>query len=218
LEAVRGVVLDYGEVLCGRPDETQLARFAQALGLGIETLAARYQQHRGPYDRGDISPVEYWSRVMAGNGELTDALLGELRDWDVQMWSNIDPAMIEWLGRLSEAGLKTAVLSNMHQDMAAYARQNFPWLRRLDSLILSCEVRLVKPERAIYDLCVKGIAIRPAEVLFIDDREVNVLAAREAGLAALRFESSEQLAEVLAERHFPVLPITEPVSRSHDSA
>jgi FMN phosphatase YigB (HAD superfamily) len=55
-------------------------------------------------------------------------------------------------------GLKTALLSNMHLDMAPYARRTFGCLQRLDFSAISCEVRLIKPERAIYEAkSVRGV-------------------------------------------------------------
>ena len=203
---IHGLILDYGKVLCQGPLPDRIAWMADALTLDRETFAARWEEERGPYDRGDIGHREYWSRVAAGSVDLDDELIGRLRQWDVEMWSDVDRAMTAWVDRVHEAGFKTALLSNMHDDMAAHARRTFGWLARMDSVTISCEVRLAKPERAIYERCLEGIALRPEEVLFIDDREANVQAAREAGLWALRFESAEQLRADLKGLGFPVLP------------
>ena len=42
-----------------------------------------------------------------------------LRAWDVEMWSNINPGMIEWLESIHSNGTRTALLSNMHMDMVS---------------------------------------------------------------------------------------------------
>ena len=179
---------------------------ADALRLDPETFAVRYQQERGPYDRGDVGYTGYWSAVSAGSVKLDYDLIDKLRRWDVEIWTDLDGDMTEWLSRVQASGLKTAILSNMHADMASYARRSFGWWKRMDSLTLSCEVRLIKPDRAIYERCLESLALRPDEALFIDDREANVEAAREAGLAALRFESIERLRSDLEGLGFPVLP------------
>ena len=206
VNGIHGLILDYGEVLCHRPGPERIARMTDALKLDRETFAARYEKGRGPYDRGDVSSRDYWSAVSAGSVELNWDLIDQLRQWDVEMWTGVDRDMTEWLGRVQASGLKTAVLSNMHPDMATYARRTFTWLTRFDSLTLSCEVRLIKPERAIYERCLEGVALRPEQALFIDDREANVLAAREAGLRALRFESVERLRNDLERLGIRVLP------------
>jgi putative hydrolase of the HAD superfamily len=218
VNGIHGLILDYGEVLCHRPGPDKIARMTDALKLDPETFAARYEQGRGPYDRGDVSFGDYWSAVSAGSVTLDYDLIDQLRRWDVEMWTDVDREMTEWLGRVQASGLKTAVLSNMHVDMAAHARRTFTWLNRLDSVTLSCEVRLVKPERAIYERCLEGVALRPEQALFIDDREVNVRAAREAGLRALRFESVERLRSDLEGLGIRVLPATSDGRGSQASA
>jgi putative hydrolase of the HAD superfamily len=210
VNGIHGLILDYGEVLCHRPAPEKIKRLADALRLDPETFAARYEKGRGAYDRGDVSSGDYWSAVSEGSVALDYDLIDQLRRWDVEMWSDVDSDMTEWLGRVQASGLKTAVLSNMHPDMATYARRTFTWLSAFDSLTLSCEVRLIKPERAIYERCLKSVALRPEQALFIDDREVNVLAAREAGLRALRFESVEGLRSDLDGLGMRVLPATKP--------
>jgi FMN phosphatase YigB (HAD superfamily) len=73
--------------------------------------------------------------------------------------------------------------------------------------VLSCEVRLVKPDRAIYEHCLKGLSVRPSETLFVDDNEINVKASRALGITSIRFQSMALLREELAELPLPVLPV-----------
>jgi len=203
---IRAVILDYGEVICRRPAPHKVARMAAALGLAPETFAGRYTGERRLYDRGDIGPEEYWGAVAGAGGELDRTLAAGLRGWDVEIWCDVDSRMTRWLEWLRGAGYRTAMLSNMHADMAAHARKTFEWMGRLDCAVLSCEVHLVKPEPAIYRRCLELLGAAPAEALFIDDRENNVRGAEEAGLMTVRFESADQLRSDLARIGFPVLP------------
>jgi HAD superfamily hydrolase (TIGR01509 family) len=114
--------------------------------------------------------------------------------------------MIRWIESLSETGLKTALLSNMIPDMAVHARRKFSWLNKLTYQVLSCEVRLVKPDRAIYERCLEGLRVTPSETLFVDDSEINVQAARALGITSIRFQSVEQLRDELAASPLATLP------------
>lgn len=203
---IRGVVLDFGEVLCHKPTPERLARMAEALGLAHATFIARYSEERLPYDQGLLSPEDYWSKVAVDSLKVNPELLARLRQWDVEMWSDIDQRMINWLDRLRESGFKTAVLSNMHHDMTVYVRRNLSWLQRVDCPVLSAELFLIKPDRAIYQRCLDCLKLQPSEVLFIDDREPNVAAARAMGIVGLRFQSVEQLRVDLARLGVAVLP------------
>lgn len=203
---IRGLILDYGEVLCHRPAPGRIGRMAEAAGMDAETFAVRYQQERGPYDRGDYSPEEYWSKVVPTPAPLGAELVERLRRWDVEMWSDLDGAMVDWLCEAHEAGFRTAVLSNMHADMAVHVRRSYGWLRCVDVAVLSCELRLIKPDPAIYRRCLEGLELQAAEACFIDDREVNVEGAEAVGLAGLQFRGVERLRHDLAAMGIAVLP------------
>lgn len=204
---IRAVVLDYGEVLCERPKKDALQRMAHVIGLEPERFFALYGTSRDPYDQGVISPEEYWEDFAKRAGARIDrSVVGPLRSLDTEMWSSTSPEMMEWVDRLNDSELTTAVLSNMQHDMAAYARKNFPWFAHLDHQILSCEVGLIKPDPAIFHEAVKRVGVRPQETLFVDDREANVNAARGAGMVAIRFQSPKQLRSELEEMGFEVLP------------
>ena len=61
-------------------------------------------------------------------------------------------------------------------------------------IVDSAFVGIRKPEPAIYELAVErlGGGIGTTECLFVDDVEDNVVAARELGMAAVHFRSSDQ--------------------------
>jgi len=204
---IRAIVLDYGEVLCLRPTEKQLRRMADVFGIDIPRFETLYEKNRRAYDRGDLTPDRYWFAFADEPGfRLAADKIPSLRAWDVEMWSNTNPVMIAWLETLHQSGLRTALLSNMHADMVAKVRGEFEWMRNFDSAVFSHEVRLAKPEPKIYQHCLEGLGTAARETLFIDDREVNIAAARALGLAAIRFTSVPQLRAELERLEFRVLP------------
>ena len=79
-------------------------------------------------------------------------------------------------------------------------------LKHFEHQIFSCEVRLIKPDPAIFELCVSHLKYPSSDVLFIDDRQPNIEAARKIGLRAIQFESARQLRAELKEFGFKVLP------------
>ncbi len=113
--------------------------------------------------------------------------------WDVEMWARINPAMVAWLKRLHSSGIKTGLLSNMPHDMIRYARKNFAWLSDFDNQTFSAEVRLTKPDAAIYRHSLDALGAAASETLFVDDREINVEGARAVGIHAIRFQSVDSL-------------------------
>ena len=207
ISPIRAVMLDYGEVLCFLPTPDAIARMARIFRIDPGAFLPIYTQSRGPYDRGDLSPEEYWRAFASQAGVTLDRdLIEELRRWDVEMWSRTNDPMILWLESLHAAGLKTAILSNMPSDMVEYLRRNFPWMKNFDHQIFSAEVRRIKPEPAIYEHSLHALKVPASEILFVDDRDANLEQARADGMRGIRFQSVHQLRDDLHALGFHVLP------------
>lgn len=206
-KAVKAVIFDYGEVLCHRPTAEEIAQLAGFFNLRVDQLPALWERNRGPYDRGDLTPQVYWSAFAKDAGiELAPERLEEVHDLDIAMWSNINSSMVTWANQLRTSGMKVGLLSNMHPEMVAYCRKHFSWLKEFDFVTFSGEVKLIKPDPAIYEHTLRGLGVTAGEALFLDDREVNIRAAQALGIYSLRFESIEQLRGELTAAGFPILP------------
>jgi len=204
---VKAVIFDYGEVLCHRPTPEEIARLAGFFNLRVDQLPALWERDRGAYDRGDLTPGVYWSALAKDAGvELGPQKLKEIHTLDMEMWSNVNSSMVEWANQLRSSGMKIGLLSNMHPEMVAHCRKHFSWLKDFDFVTFSGEVRLIKPDPAIYEHTLRGLGVTAAESLFLDDREINIRAAQALGINAIRFESTEQLRSELAASGFSTLP------------
>ena len=100
---------------------------------------------------------------------------------------------------LIDRGHDVTMLTNFAADTFAEARTRFPFLRRPRGVTVSGEVRLIKPDRAIYELHAERFELAPTATLFIDDSRRNVDGARAAGWRGLHFTGPEHLANDLAQ-------------------
>jgi putative hydrolase of the HAD superfamily len=204
---IRAVILDYGEVLCHTPSTDTIARLAAIFRMDPRTFLPNYLQSRASYDRGDVPHSEYWQNFATQAGVVIDeAKIEKARQLDLELWGDINDAMILWVQDLRSAGFKMAILSNMPADMAAHMRKNFAWFSHFDHHIFSGEVRSVKPEPEIYQHCINALGVQPSEALFIDDREINLQQARATGIHTIRFQSVDQLRDDLQALGFTILP------------
>lgn len=204
---IRAVILDFGEVLCHLPTPEAVEPLAHIFQMDPQSFFPIYLQSRGPYDRGDLLPAEYWGKFAAQLGVKLDTnTIERVRQLDVDLWSRINDAMVRWLQQIHSAGFKTAILSNMPTDMVSHVRRNFAWIDHFDHQIFSAEVRSIKPEPAIYQHCIEALGVEPSEALFIDDRDANLEQARAAGIRGIRFQSVEQLRRDLQALGFTILP------------
>jgi putative hydrolase of the HAD superfamily len=196
--ALRAVVLDYGNVLSLEQEGDSVRRLEGLAGAEAELFAEAYWRHRDEYDRGALAGEAYWQAVAADLGvELGPGRVQELIAEDAQSWLRLDDRMVAWLRALVSAGVPTGILSNMSHDTWSHARPVFDWLDGLAATVLSFEVGLIKPEPGIYLECLRRMDTEPGETLFVDDRPVNVEAARGLGIVGVVFEGADGLRAVL---------------------
>jgi 2-haloacid dehalogenase len=67
------------------------------------------------------------------------------------------------------------------------------FFRRFRDIVVSGEVKLLKPDPAIYYLALDRFRLRPQDVLFIDDRLINLEAAEAVGMRTHLFTTAEDL-------------------------
>jgi putative hydrolase of the HAD superfamily len=192
---INAAVFDYGNVLNEPPPTVQYEQLARLAGINEAEFLDLYWRNRVEYDRStQLDGPAYWRQLaMAAGKQLSAEQINQLIDGDGRLWVRTRPILIEWVKILRKQGHQTAILSNMPREIAAHLRRTAAWLRLFDHLVFSGEHGLVKPEAAIYMICLQGLRAQPGEVLFIDDREDNVQGAREAGMRAVKFESIPQL-------------------------
>ena len=189
--AVQAVVFDYGNVLSLDQVADAPGRLARLCGLPLDVFTERFWKTRLAYDRADLTGKAYWENI-APEASLTSAVLEELYAIDSASWANPNSAMVTWVGQLRAAGTRVAVLSNMPLEIKLFLVKNRQWLEGFDPLIFSCDLHLVKPEEAIYRHCLEQLQLEPEEVLFLDDKQVNIDGARRLGMHGLVFESVEK--------------------------
>jgi 2-haloacid dehalogenase len=101
------------------------------------------------------------------------------------------------LERLKADGMPVYGLTNFANEKFVLTREIHPFLKKFDDVIVSSEVKLVKPDPAIYHLTLARIGYAAQECAFIDDHLPNVEAARALGFAAIHFQSPQQLEAAL---------------------
>ncbi len=73
-------------------------------------------------------------------------------------------------------GYKVYILSNMPKPYLEVFAARLPVFKLFDGITASCHNGLMKPEPHIYNQLLIDFKINPHEALFVDDREVNILA------------------------------------------
>ena len=138
----------------------------------LAALDARLTRPLGP-----VVLARHMADMLRGTIDDTPALLGALAArHPVACYSNTNP--VHW--------------------RAALARFDFMGLFR--HAMASHQERLAKPDPRVFDRVQTRLGAGPGDCLLIDDRQINVDAARTAGWSALRFTDATTLRRDLAAR------------------
>jgi putative hydrolase of the HAD superfamily len=196
-------------VLTGPPDPTAYAALLRITGLSAERFEEFYWVDRHAYDEGKLTGSGFWQKRVRDAGlNLKKADIEELNLWDARMWTTQNDAMLAWQRKLKRLGILTAILSNMGDSVHANMVREFDWLSRFDVLAWSYQLRMAKPDPAIYRHVLKELGMQAAETLFIDDKQENIDVARALGMKGLLFTTVAQLrADLIAHGYDAELPV-----------
>lgn len=190
---IRGVVLDLDDTLLDRRQSiwNYAARFHETFAERLPTItvaqlnSAIVAADRGGY-RSKAEVMAELSSVLPWQADLSAADFSE-------HWKTVYPlccvpsdGMATTLADLKLRGLKIGLITNgsAHAQRAKITRLELgEWL---DSVVISDEVKLRKPDRRIFEFAQKQLGLEPAELVFVGDHPINdVVGANEAGWTAI---------------------------------
>ncbi|MFD0268808.1 HAD family hydrolase [Streptomyces sp. NPDC127106] len=195
---MKAVLFDMFGVIARLQSPQSRAALQAVAGGDPDRFWEAYWSQRAPYDRGDVTGPAYWQGVCAALGTTPDErLTKDLIAADLASWSEVDDRAVALLADLADRGVVLGLLSNIPEELAARYEATQPWLDRFAVRGLSCRIGSAKPEPAAYEWCLRELGLPAAEVLFVDDREDNVRAARELGLQGHLFTTVDELRTAL---------------------
>jgi putative hydrolase of the HAD superfamily len=187
---IRNVVFDLGGVLITwRPQEIIDAFYADpesraAVRRDVFQHADWIEMDRGTMDEPTLCArfAQRLGRPVAEMAALLDHVRASLQPI---------PETVELAQKLRERGLALYALSNISVPMFEHIA-SYPLFRLFAGTVVSGAIKMVKPERAIFEHLAQRFAIDYAESVFIDDLPRNVDAARSVGLTSILFADAAQ--------------------------
>jgi epoxide hydrolase-like predicted phosphatase len=205
---MQGLIVDWGGVLT-MPIHTATRNWLSASGVDHDHYGAVLRRWVEPLpneespvhrlERGDLSVEEFerlLSAALAMEGSAVEApgLLGRM----LAGLAVYDDSMTSLVSRAHASGVRTLLLSNSWGN--DYDRSH--WHTMFDSVVISGEVGMRKPDREIFELALDRIGLPPQECVFVDDMPRNIAAAVHVGLVGILHRSFQETAGEL-EALFP---------------
>lgn len=106
------------------------------------------------------------------------------------------PFGLDLYTKLNEKGYGIYILSNFSKDGIASLKKSFSFFSLADGMLISSSVHLIKPDKRIFRLLIEKYDLMAEECLFLDDREENVLSAKDVGFHSIVYKEETILDEL----------------------
>lgn len=146
--------------------------------------------------RGELTVEEWSAAIGAAATAGTEVSPDDVAQvWLESAWT-LDEETVALARGLRDAGTRIALLSNASTKLEADIEEMM--LSDLFEVVgNSSQLHACKPEREIFDLLQARLDVDPGRILFVDDRDENVVGALEAGWHAVQWRSAERFGGVL---------------------
>lgn len=138
---------------------------------------------------------------LTGSSDFEPAMASVLRKWRspcstedaLLIWTQIEPSpdILSLIRALRSSGIVVALATNQQAYRANFMTEALGYADHFDHLLFSCELGHAKPSPEYFSAALRKITLDPTQTLFIDDREINVSAARDCGLQAQLYHLSD---------------------------
>jgi putative hydrolase of the HAD superfamily len=200
MTALKAIISDFGGVLTTPLLESFMA-FQRLSGISLEELgkamaAVAERIGANPLFELETGRMTEQSFLHELSAELSAQLEREveLHGFGAQYFEHLQPneGLIAYMRTLRERGYKLAICTNNVREWELLWRAKLPVDEIFHVVVDSGFVGTRKPEHRIYELTLERLGVQAQEALFVDDIEINCSAARELGMQAVWFQSTEQ--------------------------
>ena len=186
---ITAFIFDFGNVICSFDPRYFFLRAQQYTSLPPESLLVALTQSHSimrDYETGLLTSDEFYARICSACG------LSISREDFIKAYTQIFvpiPSTYSLIRELRPA-YKLGLLSNTNEWHFEYGIKPTEVFPLFDTVTLSYEVKAMKPARQIYIDAINKLGVAPAECVYIDDLEENVL--RRGNLGCRRCSSGPE--------------------------
>jgi HAD superfamily hydrolase (TIGR01509 family) len=189
--AIRNVIFDLGGVVLEWNPDQIVARFQPDAALR-ENFKKDVFGHPDwqLFDRGALTELQMIDRIESRTGlpkNQAANIMDSVRESLVEK-----SATVRLMRSLHSRGVTLFCLSNMPTSIYTHLRERHGFWDLFTGIVISGDVRMMKPEAAVFDYLLRKFAISAAESVFIDDLAANIQGAIAVGLQGVLFQDARQ--------------------------
>jgi glucose-1-phosphatase len=197
MNRIRAVVLDLGNVLVFHDDLVLFQRMSAWGGAKPEHVRTRMLELWDAINRGDLAGDELRHTVCRAAGAeipMDAEAFFVLWNCHFRVHRELLPMVEALLGRV-----KVVLLSNVNEMHWRFVRPLIPMFERFDDLVISCELRMAKPDPEIFQATLTRASLHAEETAYFDDVPRYVEVASRLGIHARVFTDAPTFRTQLAE-------------------
>ena len=203
MSQIEAVISDFGGVLTsaladsfvGVLDSSGVS--LEELGKAMAAVAARAGSNPlFELETGRLSEAQFMGSLSDELSERRGSRV-ELAGFGERYFAHLQPndRLIDYMRGLRERGYKLAICTNNVREWEARWRAMLPVDEIFDVVVDSAFVGSRKPEPRIYQITLERLGTAPEAALFVDDVEINCQGARELGIQAVHFRTTDHAIE-----------------------
>ena len=190
---IKAILFDLGNVLMNFDADKIIRNFRAHFNLEDPVrVSASFFRLLEQYETGDCDTDTFIDR----SAEILPAIRFTDRTIIATLWSDIFSKNVENILLLPQlsADYTLIMVSNTNPMHIDFLRTHSPEVfEPFTDFVFSHEVRAMKPQSLMYRTAVEKSGVSAQECLFIDDREENIAAARDFGMAACLYSAHDDL-------------------------
>ncbi len=193
--SIRAVFFDFGGVIQRTEFQAPRQHLGARFGMDYEDIDKLVfgSESARRASVGEITEDAHWLNVLTRLKRPVSemkAIKGEFFGGDV-----IDRGLVDFIRSL-RGKFHVGLISNAWGRMRAHLERE-KLIELFDTVVISAEVRVMKPEARIYSIALEQAAVKAEEAVFVDDVQANIDACQQLGMKGVLFHDPQKAGEEL---------------------
>lgn len=155
------------------------------------------EEHFARYERGHISN-EHFATLLCQQLDIALGYEQFVAGWQA-VFIDVRPEVITLIHQLQQQGNRTVILANTNALHYNYWLSHYPQIAQTtNTLYLSQEMGLRKPETAIYQQVLQQEKVETHQAVYFDDELINIEAAQALGITSIHVTDAKVISSYLA--------------------
>lgn len=204
---IKVLILDADKVIFEKISPVFIKELNRLTGLDVEQINEKRKKYWRLLKTGKITDRQMWLGAKKLKG-YEQGLFGELgisrNNYapfieKIRASYRMNKGALRFIKQAKAKGITLYLFSNSSMELIERPYRQFKLMNYFEYAFFSHKMGFAKPSAEAFALVMKKIKICPQNVLFIDDKEKNLLAAKELGFHTYLFKNSEDFPKILVE-------------------